>query len=298
MSKLLSAILRIIMVFESIFQSVYGTGSRLMRFIKNNPQVVAAIATVVIAIYAFLTFGVQEKLRVLQSNIIAMQTEPKLTGAIGSWFKRHEPKYEYYYEVTNIGSDTAWSVFPKGQALILCDSMLIYPETYLFGYMYSCGVRPGEFSRRFPVAPTETKDWGFVSTVGEDFAQLSNMLAGIILLEVHIFYWSDSPSKRYWEKEYFIYNKLSYDPAGSYFEKLLDPNDRILRQFNSLQAERKTARLTYYPLFNQNRMLILSNSIPSSNLTLFHWTFRDTSIVLDSTIMDFSEYRRRFKEFQ
>jgi hypothetical protein len=268
------------------FQLLKSIGIQIIKFF-NGPAI-TAFATAVIAIYAFFTFGVQKQLMKLQANFIAMETEPRLTGGIGYFAAVDEPKNLYHYRLTNIGSDTAWSVFPKMRAIILCDTMVIYPRTYLFGLMYSSGVFRGNFSHFNPIAPAETKKFGF-DPVDKHFIKLSNMLGGIILLEVNLVYWGDSPTKKYMEEEYFIYNKqMSFQ--DEYFEKLTRPRDRLLCQLDSLKDARKIADIH----FRLHSMLILSNPVPSPDTNDFPWTYRDTFIVLDSTIEKFPDYRRKF----
>jgi hypothetical protein len=280
-----------------------------IRFLKENTNIVMASATVVIAIYSYFTFAVQKELKQLQGDVIAMQTEPRLTGAIAPNILRHEPKVEFHYRLTNIGSDTAWSVFPRGQFLILCDSMVIYPQTYLFGFLYSSGTLRGDFSRSYPIAPAETKIWGFDRAL-DDFLKLSNIVGGIALIQVDLVYWSNSPVNRYEYEEYFVYNKIQAfeQQPYSHFEKLTRPQDRILRQLGHLKDERKIAELTfiqgisgpafYLHLFGPNSMIILSNPVPTIRPEGFGWTYRDTFIVADSTIQDFREYRRKFSEYR
>jgi hypothetical protein len=279
-------------------------------FFKNNPHFIAptvtAFATFVIAIYAIFTYSVQRDLKQLQATIMAMQTEPRLSGTIRpsfSWEKTR--KGRYHYGLTNIGSDTAWSVFARGQMVILCDTMLIYPETYLFGYMATGGVVRGAFSRRNAIAPAESQVWGLEEVV-KDFVKLSNLLNGVILVEVDVVYWGDSPIKRYYELEHFIYNKMVLPDWSVSFEKLTSSQDRFLRKLSSLKDARKIACLRFGPgsgpafyidLFGEH-MFILSNPIPSPSLDDFQWTYRDTFIVLDSTIEDFLNYRRQFPEYR
>jgi hypothetical protein len=267
---------------------------------------VAALATLVIAIYAIFTYGVQKELKQLQRDVVAMQTEPRLSGAIGTNIQHSEPKMKFHYRLTNTGSDTAWSVFPKGRFLILCDSMVIYPETYLFGLIYSSGTFRGNFSRSYPIAPAETKKWGF-DRVLDKFAELSNLVGGIILIQVDLVYWSDSPVYRYENEEYFVYNKLeASDPMyHPYFEKLTRSQDRLLVKLSNLKDTRKIAELTflerigfYQHGFDPNSMIILSNPVPSVQLQEFGWTYRDTFIVADSMVQDFLEYRRKFSEYR
>ena len=45
-------------------------------------------------------------------------------------------------------------------------------------------------------------------------------------------------------------------------------------------------------------MFILSNPVPFRSLDDLHWTYRDTFIVVDSTIEDFLDYRRQFPEYR
>jgi len=136
--------------------------------------------------------------------MVAIQSEPRLRGSIIESFFLHKSREPYEYRLTNIGSDTAWSVFARGQFVILCDTLVIYPETYLFGAMYAGGALRGDFSRWNPIAPAKTREWWF-GKVGKDIIKLSKLLGGIILVEVDLVYWSDSPVKRYGEVEYFIY---------------------------------------------------------------------------------------------
>ena len=168
---------------------------RSMRLLRENTNIVMALATVVIASYSYFTFGVQKELKQLQRDVVAMQTEPRLSGATALNAFRYEPRQEFHYRLTNTGSDTALSVFPKGRFLILCDSMVIYPETCLFGLIYSSGTFRGNFSRSYPIAPAETKIWGF-NRVLDEFVNLSNLVGGVILLQVDLIYWSDSPLNR------------------------------------------------------------------------------------------------------
>jgi len=174
------------------------------------------------------------------------------------------------------------------RAIILCDTIVIYPQTYLFGLIYSSGVLRGEFSRFSPIAPAETKKFGF-DPVDERFIKLSYMLGGIILLEVDFVYWGDSPTKKYVEEEYFIYNKVMFF-QNEHFEKLTRPQDRFLHQLDSLKDARKIADID----FRLNSMLILSNPVPYPDTYDLPWTYRDTFIVLDSTIENFVDYRRKF----
>jgi hypothetical protein len=298
---------------RSFFGFIKTKTIRLKGFFIDNSSVISslvvALATLVIAIYAIFTYGVQKELKQLQRDVVAMQTEPRLSGAIAINDYEYEPKQEFHYRLTNIGSDTAWSVFPKGRFLILCDSMVIYPETYLFGFIYSSGTFRGNFSRSYPIAPAETKIWGF-NRVLNDFVKLSNMVGGIALIQVDLVYWSNSPIKRYENEEYFVYNKLeASDPMyHPYIEKLTRPQDRILRQLSHLKDERKIAELTflenisgpafYQHIFDPNSMIILSNPVPTIRPEGFRWTYRDTFIVADSMVQDFLEYRRKFSEYR
>jgi hypothetical protein len=293
---------------KSLVQLLRRTGTGLIGFFKKNPSfvapTVAAFATFVIAIYAVFTYGVQRELKQLQANMVAMQTEPKLSGSIGRYVSGDELKKPYHYRLTNIGSDTAWSVFAKGRAVILCDTMIIYPETYLFGLIKAPGALRGEFSRWNPIGPAETEKWGFDEVI-KDFIKLSNILGGIILLEVDFTYWSDSPITRYGEQEYFVYNKRQFF-QNDYFEKLERTQDRVLHKLSSLKDTRKIACLRFGPgsgpaflidLFGDH-MFILSNPVPFPSLNDFGWTYRDTFIVADSTIEYFLDYRRQFPEYQ
>ena len=267
----------------------------LKDLLNKNSSLVAALATLVIAIYAVFTYGVQKELKQLQRDVVTMQTEPRLSGATALNDFEYEPKQEFHYRLTNIGSDTAWSVFPKGQPLILCDSMIIYPKGYLFGPIYSAGIFRGNFSRSYPIAPAETKIWGF-DRVLDKFLKLSNLVGGIILLQVDLVYWSDSPVNRYEYEEYFVYNKLeASDPMyHPYFEKLTRPQDRILLQLNNLKDERKIAELTFIQLIGGPKsMVILKNPVQTIDPEGFSWTFHDTLIIVDSTIQDLREYRRK-----
>jgi hypothetical protein len=291
---------------KTILGEIKIKAKRLNDFLNNNSSVVTATATLLIAIYAAFTYGVQKELKQLQRDVIVMQTEPRLSGAIAENILGYEPKMEFHYRLTNIGSDTAWSVFPRGRFLILCDSMVIYPETYLFGVMYSSGTLRGDFSRSYPIAPAETKKWGF-DKVLDDFAELSNIVGGIVLIQVDLVYWSDSPVNRYEYEEYFIYNKLQAVEQQPYphFEKLSRPQDRLLVQLSNLKDTRKIAELTflerigfYQHGFDPNSMIILSNPVPSFQLQESGWTYRDTFIVADSTVQDFFEYRRKFPKYR
>jgi hypothetical protein len=236
-----------------------------------------------------------------------MQTEPRLTGTAGP-YAFFELKKPYHYYLTNIGSDTAWSVFADMRSLILCDTIVIYNRLPLLPPIIKVpGALRGGFSRWNPIAPADEKEFG-CDKVGEDFVKLSKILGGIILLEADFVYWSDSPIKQYEELEYFIYNKMKPSFFNPCFEKLTRPNDMILCLLDSLENIRKIAEITwirdisrpafYDDLFDLNSMLILSNPVPFIGPQDLQWNFRDTFIVLDSTIANFLDYRRKFKEFR
>ena len=185
---------------KHFFQLLKTKGIQIIKFFNSNGPAITAIATAVIAIYAFFTFGVQKELIKLQANFVAMETEPRLIGRMGDPEAVDEPKNQYHYRLTNTGSDTAWSVFPKMRPIILCDTLVMYPRTYLFGLMYSSGVLRGDFSRFNPISPGKIQRFGF-DRVSKKLVKLSNMLGGIILLEVELVYWGDSPTKKYVEEE-------------------------------------------------------------------------------------------------
>jgi hypothetical protein len=295
---------------NSLLQLLKSIGTRFIGFFKKNPTfvapTVAAFATFVIAIYAIFTYGVQRELKQLQANMVAMQTEPRLSGSAGHnvYVDRKTP---YYYRLTNTGSDTAWSIFADMRALILCDTLVIY-DTWFYllpPLRLTHGTLRGQFSRWNKIAPAQAKEFG-CDRVREDFQRLSAMLRGVILLEADFVYWSDSPVKKFEEVEYFIYNK-QVPIWSANFEKLTRPKDQFLHQLNSLIDARKIAHTTsvgqiggpafYRDLFDPELMLILKNAVPSASPHDYPWTYRDTLIVFDSTIQDFVEYRRQFPEY-
>lgn len=279
----------------------------LVRFFRSNPHligtIITAFATIVIAFYALRSHHVQEQLKQLQANLIAMQTEPRLTGAIKPNVLREEPRPLFHYRLTNIGSDTAWAVFAQGRFLILCDTMIIYPQSYLFRLVSAGATRRGDFSRFNPLGPAETKKWGF-DQVFDEFVRLSNLVNGIILVQVDVVYWSDSPINQYEHEEFFLYRKLQHAEKLPYthFEKLSNPQDRLLRQFSSLRSDRRIGEVSFrryvhglgscWDLFGSDCMLLLSNPVPSKDsFGDVEWKYRDTVIVLDSAVQNLWEYR-------
>lgn len=279
----------------------------LHQFVLNSGPAISAIATGVIAVYAYFTYGVQQELSSLQRDVVEMQTEPYLSGQIGAFWLGDSLKKEYNYRLTNVGSDTAWSVFDEMRTFLLCDSMIAYIPGSAWGKtIRGPGYYHGSYSRYNPIAPAEYIRSGF-DGFGPWMADLVNVLDGIIVLETTFLYWGSSPIKRYEGREYFLYLRL--DPhSDSHFEKLSRVEDRLMQQIKELQDHRNYAEIksssqiggpTFYDsILNPPVTLLLSSPVPSRTDVVLPWTYRDTFIVSDSGLVDFLTYRRQFEIFR
>ncbi len=279
----------------------------LHRFVMNSGPAISAIATVVIAVYAYFTYGVQQELRVLQHDIVQMQTEPKLSGSVGVHYPGDSLLFEYDYRLTNIGSDTAWSVFDEMRAFILCDTQIVYLPGYLWGRLvHGPGYYHGSYSSYNPIAPAGYTRSGF-NGFGSWVAGLANALDGVIILEATCVYWGSSPIKRYEGREYFVYMQMGAYTGGR-FEKLTRPQGQLLKQIENLHDERKYAEVTsssrlglrdmYDSLFGGSATLVVASPVPSRSNVILPWTYRDTFILTDSGFVDFLAYRRQFERFR
>lgn len=279
----------------------------LHHFVMNSGPAISAIATGVIAAYAYFTYGVQQDLILLQRDVVAMQTEPSLSGQIGAFWLGDSLKKDYNYRLTNVGSDTAWSVFDEMRTFILCDTMLVYIPGYAWGKLLrGPGYYHGSYSRYNPIAPAEYTRSGF-NGVGLWMTELSNILDGIIILDATFAYWGSSPIKRYEGREYFVFMRLDHY-SDSFFEKLTRDQDILIQRIESLHNQRKYAEVksptriggpTFYDsILDTLTTLVLVSPVPTRSDVNLPWTYQDTFIVTDSGLVDFLTYRRQFGVFR
>lgn len=288
-----------------ISKEKWGGGWLLRRVFRSS----ITIATIVMAIYAWQSYQVQERLAAIEELSVSMSTEPVLSGAVFRNEVREKiEEPSYYYRMTNIGGDTAWSIFVDLRVAIVTDSHLIYGWGYYIGHdVIRFGVFPGGYKKNCSLSPGVDTLMGF-NFSAQRYVKLAQLMGGTLLFEVHRFYWGAAPVVRKEEVEYFNVIETDDYKIGS-LRKLDNQEELINNTLRGHKAKRAIGEIRfadrisgpsfYSEVFPPNTLLLLLNRVPDT-LPFYYpqITYKDTLIFINDSIHDFRVYRKRFPEWQ
>jgi hypothetical protein len=289
-----------------------------LKYVSNNTAsislIVSSTATVVIAIYAVTSYGLQKRLAGLSEFQLSLATEPELEGSIRLFYPFSEEESQYYHRLLNVGGDTAWGVYDDVECFLMLDTLIIeYPGFLGGGILRGPGGAKGDFSTFNPIPPGGVFDQSFVE-LPTDIKSLQLLLSAIPILKCEIIYWGNSPIKRHDMSEFFLYGTQEKYPYYNNMFARLDNKSSFVEKFRDLINSGKVGRLDhvgrisrpaiYDKIFGLDQdplglgpTIVLIGRTPPNQKFGDEWTFQDTLIFVNDSLIDFLEYRRRYPVF-
>ena len=286
--------------------------AKLTSSLRTHRPLIQTISTAALVVIASMTLALQCRVASLQSQYYSLQEEMSRIGLLPDIACRflYKPdstettggSWPSCFQYQNTGADTAFAIVYNGRHILVCDSLIIreqvMPEQFALRNSFSFTRDEGRM-----LSPGQMRDFK-ISISSNRFARLIEYYGGVVLFELELSYWDDSPRTQFQTKRYFAVNQsdlagnehgnLEQLAAGPYWLQKIDSLTRSgavaelgLIYPEGINPELPDTNLVQYPIVLRGQVAVAFGAHPRTQ----RMTWLDSAVLIGDKLLTMSEAR-------